>query len=137
MIGAAAAAAISLHFHLMNAGLTAAMLEVSESLLARTPMETMLQAIPAGFLVASISWIRAGSGRDEFWIVLVLTYAIALGDFAHVVAGAAEAFLLLFDGQIGVAQATGGLILPALIGNVIGGTGLFALLAHAQVREEL
>lgn len=31
----------------------------------------------------------------------------------------------------------GGLILPALIGNILGGTLIFALLAHAQVRQEL
>jgi len=28
-------------------------------------------------------------------------------------------------------------ILPAFIGNVVGGTGLFALIAYGQVREEL
>jgi formate/nitrite transporter FocA (FNT family) len=137
MIGAAAAAAINLHLNLVSPALAAAMLDVSETLLARTPLETLQQAIPAGFIVASMAWIRAGSGRDEFLIVFALAYAIALGDFTHVVAGAAEAFLLLFDGRIDLAQALGGLILPALVGNIIGGTGLLALLAHAQVREEL
>jgi formate/nitrite transporter FocA (FNT family) len=34
-------------------------------------------------------------------------------------------------------HGVGGIILPALIGNVIGGTGLFALLAYAQVRREM
>jgi len=54
-----------------------------------------------------------------------------------VVAGSAEAFLLLFAGQAGLAQVLGGIILPALIGNIIGGTGLFAVLVHAQVRQEI
>jgi formate/nitrite transporter FocA (FNT family) len=93
--------------------------------------------VPAGFLIASVAWIRAGVSGGEFWIVLALTYAIALGDFTHVVGGAAEAFLLVFDGQIGLAHAVNAIILPALVGNVIGGTGLFALLAHAQVRQEI
>jgi formate/nitrite transporter FocA (FNT family) len=69
--------------------------------------------------------------------VLTLTYVIALGDFTHVIAGSAETFLLLFAEQIEIARALGDLIAPALIGNVIGGTGLFALLAYAQVRQEL
>lgn len=69
--------------------------------------------------------------------MLTLSHAIVLGDFAHVVAGAAEAFLLMFDERIGLGHATGGNILPALVKNIIGGTGLFALLAHARVREEL
>ena len=53
------------------------------------------------------------------------------------IAGSAETFLLLVGGQISVACAVGTLIVPALVGNVIGGTGLFAILAHAQVRKEL
>jgi formate/nitrite transporter FocA (FNT family) len=74
--------------------------------------------------------------NGEFWIVLALTYTIAIGEFTHVIAGAAETFLLLFAGKIGTGQASMTIGL-ALVGNVIGGTGLFALLAHAQVRQEL
>ena len=137
MAGAAAAAALNLHLQLVGADLLAAMLEVSGGILRRTPPEMLLQAIPAGFLVAAIAWLRASASGGEFWIVVTLSYAIALGGFTHVVVGAGEAFLLLFDGRIGVAQALGGIVLPALVGNIVGGTGLFALLAHAQVRQEL
>lgn len=137
MAGAAVAALINLHLGLMGPELLAKMLEVSSELLHRTPLETLAQAVPAGFLVASIAWLRVGGAGSEFWIVLALTWAIALGGFAHVVAGGAEVFLLAFDGRIGIGQAVGGFILPALVGNIIGGTGLFALLAHAQVKAEL
>jgi len=137
MIGACAAAVMNIFGHLQSPELLAAMLEVSGTLLHKPPADLLLQGIPAGFLIASVAWIRAGVTGGDFWIVLTLTYAIALGGFTHVVAGAAEAFLLLFDGQIGIGHAVAGIILPALIGNIIGGTGLFALLAYAQVREEL
>jgi formate-nitrite transporter family protein len=69
--------------------------------------------------------------------VLTLTCTIALGDFTHVVAGGAETFLLAFAGQTGIGHALGGIIVPGLIGTIIGGTRLFALLARAQVRQEL
>jgi formate/nitrite transporter FocA (FNT family) len=137
MAGAAAAAWMNLHLGLVGPELLARMLDVSAELLHRTPLETLAQAVPAGFLVATIAWLRVGGAGSEFWIVLALTSAIALGGFAHVVAGGAEAFLLVFDGRIGLGAALGGIILPALLGNVIGGTGLFALLAHGQVRAEL
>ncbi|HYZ62948.1 MAG TPA: formate/nitrite transporter family protein [Acetobacteraceae bacterium] len=137
MLGACLAAAVDVHLGLMGPELLASMLEVSGQLLHRGPLETLLQAIPAGFLIASVAWIRAGVEGAQFWVVVVLTYTIAVCDFAHVVAGSAEAFLLVFAGQTGLGYAVGGIILPALIGNVIGGTGLFALLAHAQVREEM
>lgn len=137
MIGAAAAAAINLFCHLQSDELMAAMIQVSGKIAAKTPSEVLLQGIPAGFLIAAVAWIRAAINDGDFWVVLTLTYAIALGGFSHVVAGSAEAFLLLFNGSISFGQATIGIILPALVGNVIGGTGLFALLAHAQVRQEL
>lgn len=137
LLGTASAAWINLHLHLVGSDLMASMLKVSGELAAKTPTEILAQAVPAGFIMASLAWIRAGATDGEFWIVLALTSFIALGDFAHVVAGSAETFLLLFDGQIGVTQAFAGILLPALIGNVIGGTGLFALLAHAQVSREI
>jgi formate/nitrite transporter FocA (FNT family) len=137
MLGTSLAAAITVYVHVMGRDLTASMLEASGTLLHRAPLDMLLQGIPAGFLIASIAWIRAGVAEGDFWIVFVLTYAIALGDFPHVVAGSAEAFLLVFDGQIGLGHAIGNLILPALVGNIVGGTGLFAILAHAQVRQEM
>ena len=137
MIGTCVAAAINVELQLVSPDLLASMLAISTPLLHKTPLQMLAQAVPAGFIIASVAWIRAAISNAEFWVVLTLTYVIALGDFTHVIAGSAETFLLLFAGQIDVARALGELIAPALIGNVIGGTGLFALLAHAQVRQEL
>lgn len=137
LIGTLGAAAIIVFVHLVSPEILRSMLEVSGSLLRKTPLDLLSYGVPAGFIMASIAWIKAGMEGEHFWIVFVLTYTIALGDFAHVVAGSAEAFLLLCAGQVGLGQAVGGIIAPALVGNVIGGTGLFALLAHAQVRREM
>jgi formate/nitrite transporter FocA (FNT family) len=114
-----------------------AMLQVSRALLEHGWLDTVKLGIPAGFLIAAVPWILPVARGQAFWIVLVLTYCIALGGFAHVVAGSAEAWLLAAAGEVTFPQAAFDLILPALIGNIIGGAGLFALLAHAQVRQEL
>ncbi|SEO69740.1 Formate/nitrite transporter FocA, FNT family [Methylobacterium sp. ap11] len=138
LVGAGAAAAIETWGGVVSPDLLAAMQAVSrESLLHKAPSDLLLRGIPAGFLIAAVAWLRAASSGGEVWIVFLLTFAIVLGDFTHVVAGAAEAFLLLCAGEAGPGEVLGGMILPALVGNVIGGTGLFALLAHAQVRQEL
>lgn len=137
LLGTALAAAIDVHLGLVSRRLLESMVEVSSGLLQKTPPELLLQAVPAGFLIASVAWIRSGVAGGDFWVVFALTYAIALGDFTHVVAGSAEAFLLCFSEKLSLLGAAGGIILPALIGNVIGGTGLFALLAYAQVRREM
>jgi formate/nitrite transporter FocA (FNT family) len=137
MVGTCVAAAMNTKLRLVSPELLSSMLAVSAPLLHKTPLDVLAQAVPAGFIIASVAWIRAAIINGEFWVVLTLTYVIAVGDFTHVIAGSAETFLLLFAGQIEISYALGSLITPALIGNVIGGTGLFALLAYAQVRQEL
>lgn len=112
-------------------------IEVARQGLAHPPLEVLTAAIPAGFLIAAVAWALPAARGQEFWVVLAFTYFIALGGFAHVVVGSGEAWLLMVAGEISVGHAVLGYILPALVGNVIGGTGLFALLAHAQVRQEL
>jgi formate/nitrite transporter FocA (FNT family) len=137
VVGAAVIAAVCAWGRVQSPELLGAMVEVSSKLLEKSAGEILLQGIPAGFLIASIAWIRSAADDSSFWIVIALTYPIALCGFTHVIAGAAEAFLLLWTGNAGFGWVLGGFLLPALIGNIIGGTGLFAMLAHAQVKAEI
>ncbi len=115
----------------------AALVSTSRHIMAHDATATLTGAIPAGFLLAAVAWsLPAGRGQ-EFWITLFFTYFIALGGFAHVVAGSGEARLLALTGTATFGFAIFGFILSALVGNVIGGTLIFALLAHAQVSSEL
>ena len=99
--------------------------------------ETFANAIPAGFLIAMIAWILPNARSQSFWVIFLITYIVSLGDFSHSIVGSDEAFTALFTGHITVGKALFGMILPALIGNLVGGAGLFALLAHAQVRSDI
>lgn len=106
-------------------------------LLANSPRTVLLLGIPAGFLVASVAWLLPSSRGSELWVILVITWLIAAGGFTHVIAGSTEIWTSLLVGDIGIGAAIGGFLLPVLIGNIIGGTCLFALLAHGQVSAEL
>ena len=93
-------------------------------------------AIPAGFLIACLVWMMPSArGGAEFWIIMMMTYIIAIGDFAHIVAGSVESFLLILQGLISMEQMFAYLV-AACAGNVVGGTFLFALLAYNQVKNE-
>ncbi|WP_405223327.1 formate/nitrite transporter family protein [Lentisalinibacter sediminis] len=113
-----------------------AMLEVSRKFAQMAPGEAIGLGIPAGFLVAAMVWMIPNAKGSEFWVVIAMTYLIALGGFAHVIVGSSEVFLLQLSGELGIVEGLFGLILPSLLGNIIGGTGLFALLAYGQVQEE-
>ena len=115
----------------------AAMLEVAAHYAHTEPVDALLRGVPAGFFIAAIVWMLPSSEGSEFWVIVTLTFLIAFGGFTHVVAGSSEVFLLLVSGEIGPAQALLGVIAPSLAGNILGGTGLFALLAYGQVHEEV
>ncbi|MEM8852358.1 MAG: formate/nitrite transporter family protein [Pseudomonadota bacterium] len=114
-----------------------AILYVSAKVQNHGPLDTMLLAIPAGFLIAALVWCMPSARGNELLLIFFITYAIALGDFAHVIAGSGEAFLLLLNGQADLRFVFVGYIAPAFAGNVLGGTVLFATLAYVQVMEEI
>jgi formate/nitrite transporter FocA (FNT family) len=137
VIGAATVAALAAYGHVQSDEVLAGMVAVSAKLLDRTAAETLLQAVPAGFIMAAVAWVRGAEDEFGFWIVWSLTLALGLCGFAHVIAGSTEAWLLFWVGRADASWVLTGFLLPALAGNVIGGTGLFAVLAHAQVRAEI
>ncbi len=113
------------------------MLAISRHFAELTALEALIRGIPAGFFMAAIVWMLPSAESARFWVIALLTYVIAIGQFAHIVVGSGEVFLLMLAGEVGVGHGFGGLLLPALAGNLIGGTGLFSLLAYAQVRQEM
>ena len=66
-----------------------------------------------------------------------MTYLIAAGGFTHIVAGSLEADLVVMSGNWQWWQMIAQFMAPVLIGNMVGGTALFALISHAQVMEEI
>ena len=66
-----------------------------------------------------------------------MTYLISAGSFMHIVAGSVEAFLLVLAGELNWLSMFTGFVVPVLAGNIVGGTALFALIAYAQVMEEI
>jgi formate/nitrite transporter FocA (FNT family) len=117
--------------------LRASAIEVSMAILELGPLETFVNAIPAGFLIAIIAWTLPAARDQAFWVILSITYVVAIAGFSHSIVGSDEAFLLMFTGHAGVAQTLFALIAPAVLGNLVGGAGVFALLAHAQVRSDV
>lgn len=137
LVGTLITATITTYVDIVAASHVDAILRVSQKLVELTAMESLLRGIPAGFFVAVIVWLLPNARGSEFWVILVITYLIALGGFTHVIVASAEVFMLILNDAISVWHGLFGLLAPTLIGNIIGGTGLFALLAYGQIREEL
>jgi formate/nitrite transporter FocA (FNT family) len=82
-------------------------------------------------------WILPGANSAQFYVVVLMTYLIAAGQFMHIVAGSMEAFLLVVNGEFGIWPMLMNFTVPVLLGNVVGGTALFALISYAQVMNEI
>jgi formate/nitrite transporter FocA (FNT family) len=114
-----------------------AMLAISRELLLHGWIDVMFKGIIAGFLIAAMVWLLPSADTAQIHVVTLMTYLIAVGGFMHIVAGSMEAFMLATNGESGWIAITLDFILPALAGNVFGGTALFALLSYAQVMKEI
>lgn len=114
-----------------------AMIDVSQHAMVDAWWPMLSRGVAAGFLMAAMVWLLPSSAGAEFHVVLVMTYLIAIGQFAHVVAGSVEAFMLVLGGRWPPLHMFLYFTAPALIGNVLGGTALFALISYAQVKDEM
>ncbi|MEM7696678.1 MAG: formate/nitrite transporter family protein [Pseudomonadota bacterium] len=137
LIGTFAAALLFYHGGVVTPEQLESLLVVSSKVMENTPLQTLLYGVVAGLLIAALVWCMPTAAGGGILLIVFVTYMIALGNFTHVIAGSGEGFLLLLDGQVGPVWLVFGLILPALIGNVLGGTVLFAILAYVQVKEEI
>ncbi|HLH92216.1 MAG TPA: formate/nitrite transporter family protein [Xanthobacteraceae bacterium] len=113
------------------------MLAVSGQLQQSGWAEAFFHAIGAGFLIAAMVWLIPGAESAQFHVIVLMTWLIAIAGFAHVVAGSIEAFMLVLNGRMEVWPMIADFFAPVLIGNIVGGTALFALIAYAQVMREI
>jgi formate-nitrite transporter family protein len=96
------------------------------------------KAIFGGWLIALLAWLLATTAETMAQIVIiwVTTAPISAFDFRHSIAGSVEALYRGVTGTSGWGEVFGGFVVPALIGNAIGGVVMVALFNYAQVAEE-
>lgn len=136
LVGTFLAALMPILFPMASDAQNKAILDISLHFAERAPVDVFFTAIPAGFLVAAMVWMLVSSKGFEVWTIVLMTFAIAVADTSHVVVGSAEIFTVILHGEMSVFAGFGHIVLAGL-GNIVGGTGLFAILAYAQVREEI
>jgi len=97
----------------------------------------LLAGVSSGFIIAAMVWMIPTAETAKFAVIALMTYLIAIGGFTHIVTGSLEAYMLVFAGEWLWWQMIVQFMVPVLIGNIIGGTALFAVISYAQVMEEI
>jgi formate-nitrite transporter family protein len=94
-----------------------------------------IKAVVGGWLVALIAWLVAAS-RDtisQALVIYVLTFLIPAAGLAQCIAGTTEVMIGAFAGEVSFLEYLGSFLVPATLGNTIGGIVLVALLNYGQV----
>ncbi|MPN62585.1 Inner membrane protein YfdC [bioreactor metagenome] len=60
-----------------------------------------------------------------------------MGDTTHIVVGSVEILYLVFNSTLHWSDFLWPFALPTLAGNICGGTFIFALMSHAQIRNDM
>ena len=124
-----------LHLQQFDAPTQNAFVTIGRELMHNSPFEMFSKGILAGWIIAMMVWMLAATERSRLAIIVICTYLIAIGGFTHIVVGSAEAMYMVFAGEITFADAVMHFGLPTLAGNVVGGSLIFGLISHAQVRS--
>ncbi len=113
-----------------------AVLDISAHGTGRGFSETLMMGIGAGWLIAALVWIMSTTDQGHFALITVITYVISLAGFSHVIAGGVEVGALVAAGEAALGAKLLTFILPAVIGNVVGGTVIYTLLTWAQIKAD-
>jgi formate/nitrite transporter FocA (FNT family) len=137
LIGTLFAAIFCRYTPVLSDQLMQSMLTISRTLLELSWPQMLFRGISSGFLIAAMVWMIPSAESAKFAVITLMTYLIAIGGFTHIVAGSVEAYLLVMSGDWEWWRMILQFMLPALVGNIIGGTALFAVISYAQVMKEI
>jgi len=94
-----------------------------------------VKGIFGGWLVALVAWLATAS-RDtisQIFFIWLLVFLIPLTGLVHCIAGSSEVLIGVFAQEFSLLEFLGGFLVPATLGNAIGGIVLVTLVNYAQV----
>ncbi|KAA0554509.1 formate/nitrite transporter family protein [Citrobacter braakii] len=137
IIGTGVAAWAFEHMPIFDEETRDAFVKIGMDVMKNTPTEMFSNAIISGWLIATMVWMFPAAGAAKIVVIILMTWLIALGDTTHIVAGSVEILYLVFNGTLHWSDFFWPFALPTLAGNICGGTFIFALMSHAQIRNDM
>jgi formate/nitrite transporter FocA (FNT family) len=137
LVGAALFAALAALAPIFEPNLNQDFLAIGKAAASGSFLALLIKAVLAGWLIGLMVWLLPGAGSAQLILILLITYIVALGGFAHIIAGSVEVLYLVFSGEKSFLSYLLEYAAPVLLGNVIGGSALVAVLNHAQVHGEV
>lgn len=137
LVGVALFAFGLLHLQQFDAQTEASFRFLGQELMQNSVWQMFTKGILAGWIIAMMVWMTAATKGSRLMVIVICTYVIALGGFTHIIVGSAESLYLVFAGLLSFGGYITAFMLPTLAGNIVGGSLIFALISHAQVRSDV
>lgn len=93
------------------------------------------KAVFAGWLIALMVWLLPLAEDAAVFVIVILTYVVAVADFGHIIAGSVEAFYGAWRGAFGWSDVLAFLV-PTFLGNSVGGVAFVAAISTAEIASE-
>ncbi|MGC2086475.1 MAG: formate/nitrite transporter family protein [Bradyrhizobium sp.] len=135
--GTWAVAAVLAHTDVFEPRIRDAFVEIAHHTVEGSFWATFARAVFAGWLIALMMWLLPAAEGTRVHVILIMTYVIALGEFSHIVAGSVDCAFLMQTGKASLSDYAFVFFAPTLLGNVVGGTTLVAILNYGQVAAEI
>lgn len=136
-IGGLIAAAVFAFLPMFSPEVDKELIALGHHLLEAPNGQTFATAVLAGWLIALLVWMIHAVENGRVLLIFLVTYLMGISDVSHVVVGMIEVTYLVLLGEATIANSLFHFVLPTLAGNIIGGTFIFALISHAQVRADV
>ncbi|WP_410051502.1 formate/nitrite transporter family protein [Bradyrhizobium sp. SZCCHNR2035] len=137
VVGTWAVASVLAHTEIFEPRIVDAFLELSHRTIGGSFASTFVRAVFAGWIIALMMWLLPALRGAGAHIIVAMTYLVALGEFSHIIADSVDCAFLVQSGKASLQDYVGTFFVPTLLGNVVGGTTLVALLNYGQVAAEL
>jgi len=137
LIGTAIAAWAFGYMPVFDPSIKQAFHDIGMKVMENTPTQMFAKAVVSGWIVATMVWMLPSAGNAKILVILLMTWLIAVADTTHIVVGTIEVLYLVFTGALPWQSFIWPFAIPTLLGNICGGTFIFALLSHAQIRMDM
>jgi formate/nitrite transporter FocA (FNT family) len=135
VLGAVAFAFVVVHGEVLSATASRLLLDEVSQKMEHGFWAVTIRAVFGGWLVALVAWLVAASQDtiSQIFFVWGLVFLIPVAGLTHCIAGSSEVLVGVFSGEASWGDYLGHFLVPATLGNAVGGLVLVTLLNYGQV----
>jgi formate/nitrite transporter FocA (FNT family) len=134
VLGALTFAALCALTPALSPSIVSSIAKLGMDALAKPTPTVFWSGVMAGWIIATAAWLVSGSHSitGSVMVIWMLTFIVALGNFAHCIATSGEILTAILSHQAAW-SAYPRWFGPAVAGNICGGVGMVTILQYGQV----